>query len=709
MCKRAVTRLSLIFAVTVIPLVFASARAATGPDLEGLDLNGMPPVTNATASASGTSAETMPDVLTATRLRQPKTKVPASVTILSGDLLRELGVRDLWDAFLLVPGMTVGYSKSNVPTVSYHGTVADDQRRLQVLVDGRSVYNVTLAEVDWHNMPVPLEDIRRIEVIRGPDSASYGLNSFLAVINIITQSPQDSQGTSIHVMRGNKGYGHYYASFGGHLKHYDYRLSYLKKTSNGFDWRYLNPDVGASTVRVPFNDGYNIDTLTYSSVYQARSNITVTLNAGGNWPREQVDRQQYGTGFGMVNQPNKTGEDYYGQLKWRQTLSERHSYSVQAYYQVQHRTQTWTSCLDLQSIGYTNFSQTVCADGNQNTSESRKNVEFQDTYRFNDQLRMVSGIGYRDDWYYSETFFGRAGNEYLTNIFANVEYSPLRWLTANAGGMWEHDSLNGDFFSPRYAINFPFDDDQAIRLIFSKAYRTPDAREQGGVWSYTGRNLTPPINGQTKAVLLSRVIPGGLSAEQIISREISYYGQFRVGNGVWSNEVKYFHDSLSNIISGRFSIERWDLQNDIDMRQQGFEVETSLRYPRNYFRLTYAYLDQDAVYTGTQVDPAVNPHAAHRYIDFQSNLTAQHSGSAAWIHYFAEDVTSALSYYFADRLHVYPYERLDLRLAKSFYFRRQSYQLALILQHYITSNPIQYPDNNYDNQNQYAIEASARF
>lgn len=665
---------------------------------------GFPPITAATSGALPATDNPMPDVLTATRLRQPKTKVPASVTILPGSLLRELGVKDLWDAFLLVPGMTVGYSKSNVPTLSYHGTTADDQRRLQVLVDGRSVYNVTLAEVDWHNMPVAMENIQRIEVTRGPDAASYGLNSFLAVINIITKSPQDTQGTDIHLMGGNKGYGHYFASFGSHVDHYDYRLSYLKKTSKGFDWRYLNTDQGSSDIKVPFNDGFNIDTLNYASVYQPDDNLSLTFNAGGNWSYEQVDRQQFGASYGMIDQPNKTGEDYYGQIKLEQHLSSRHSYQVQAYYQVQHRTQTWTSCLNLKDLGYTTVDQTVCALGNQNTSESRKDVEFQDTFRFNPQLRMVSGAGYRDDWYYSETFFGRPGNEYLSDIFANVEYSPWHWLTANAGGMWEHDSLNGNFFSPRYALNFPFAQDQVIRLIFSKAYRTPDAREQGGTWSYTGRDLTPPINGQTQAVLLSRTIPGGLGAEQIISREISYYGQFRIGGGVWANEIKYFHDSLDNLISGLFSLENWDLQNDVNMKQQGFEVETSLQFPKNYYRLTYAYMDQDAVFTGTQTD--MSPL---RYIDLQSRLTAQHSGSLAWIHHFPFNVTSAVSYYFADRLNDYPYERLDFRLARSFIFRRQSYELGLVLQHFISNTPIQYRDNNYDNQNQYAIEASARF
>ena len=83
----------------------------------------------------------LPMVLSATRLRQPKADAPATVTVLQGELLQSLGITTLWDAFRLVPGMTLGYVESNVPVVSYHGTVANDQRRLQVLLDGRTMYN----------------------------------------------------------------------------------------------------------------------------------------------------------------------------------------------------------------------------------------------------------------------------------------------------------------------------------------------------------------------------------------------------------------------------------------------------------------------------------------------------------------------------------------------------------------------------------------
>lgn len=653
----------------------------------------------------------LPEVLTATRLRQPKTKVPASVTIIPGDLIHQLGITSIWDVFHLVPGMTVAFVASNKPAVSYHGTVAGAQRRLQVMIDGRSSYNIDLADVNWHTLPVALENIERIEITRGPDAAAYGVNSFLAIINIITKSAQDTQGAYVRVTDGSKDFKRYFGRVSDHVGNYDYRLSYLKKESDGFDYRYAKNDDNYIGPRFPFNDGYGVGTVNYASTYQPDSNHALTFNAGATHYREDEDGDmQYGPEYGMQNQPNAFGEDYYGQVKWTQDLSDRHFYHVQVYYQTQHRDQNWNSCLNLKDIGATPTDYLICADANQNSDESRVDYELQDTYVFSDNLRMVTGANYREDRFDSETYFGGSGSNYQGHVLANVEYSPLDWLTANVGGMWEHTAEAGSFFSPRYALNFPFADNQALRLIYSKAYRTPDAFEQSANWSYTVRNITPALpNGDTQAVLLPFQAPGGLHAEQIISREISYYGQFRLDQGVLSSEIKFYHDTLSDLIAGRMGVDNWDIENDVILKQQGFEVEAALEYPSNYYRLTYAYIDQDGTYTGDQVDPQTNPRAAHRYVEFESRLTAQHSGSAVWIHHFPYDITSSLAYYFADRLNFWPYQRLDTRLAKTLYLPRMSFEAAFLLKHYVDGDPIAYGSNNYSGQNQFFVEASARF
>ena len=116
----------------------------------------------------------MPVVLSATRLKQAVADAPASITIIDRQMISQSGAREIPDLLRLVPGMVVGYEKGWDAFVSYHGTSADMARRMQVLIDGRSVFQPSLAFVDWIGLPLELDDIDRIEVVRGPNAAAYG-------------------------------------------------------------------------------------------------------------------------------------------------------------------------------------------------------------------------------------------------------------------------------------------------------------------------------------------------------------------------------------------------------------------------------------------------------------------------------------------------------------------------------------------------------
>lgn len=77
------------------------------------------------------------------------------MTVLDSELIRASGARDIPELLRLVPGMMVGYNAGNQPTVNYHGSNVNDARRMQVLIDGRSVYRAGLATVDWSDIPWP--------------------------------------------------------------------------------------------------------------------------------------------------------------------------------------------------------------------------------------------------------------------------------------------------------------------------------------------------------------------------------------------------------------------------------------------------------------------------------------------------------------------------------------------------------------------------
>jgi iron complex outermembrane receptor protein len=162
----------------------------------------VPLVAEACLLAAGAAAQTppvgaedaeivYPAVITPTRLRQSVADVPGSVTVITADTLRRFGVISVPDALRLVPGMAVTRTVGPDYKISYHGTNILFPRRMNVLIDGVSVYSPAFSEVLWSQLPVAIEDIDRIEVSRGPNSASYGPNSMLAVVNIVTKHPKD--------------------------------------------------------------------------------------------------------------------------------------------------------------------------------------------------------------------------------------------------------------------------------------------------------------------------------------------------------------------------------------------------------------------------------------------------------------------------------------------------------------------------------------
>ena len=145
----------------------------------------------------------IPTVISATRLSQSILDTPASMTVIDRAMIRALGARELPDILRLVPGMVVGRESGSEAFVGYHGTSADGARRMQVLVDGRSIYEAALARIDWIGLPLDVEDIERIEVVRGPNSATYGANSFFAVVNIITRNVQEVPNAELLLRAGD--------------------------------------------------------------------------------------------------------------------------------------------------------------------------------------------------------------------------------------------------------------------------------------------------------------------------------------------------------------------------------------------------------------------------------------------------------------------------------------------------------------------------
>jgi len=671
----------------------------------------------------------IPEVLTTTRLRQPKTRVPGSTTVIEGDLIRSLGIMNLYEVFRLVPGMTVNFVGSHQPSVTYHGTSHYEQRRMQVLVDGRTAHRATLSDMDWKTMPVPLEMIERIEVARGPNSAAYGINAFLGTINIITRNPADTAGVETHVSSGSRGYFRTVGSVGDTGDLMDWRLTYEKRTFDGFD----HDDDGED-----FHDGKNIDSVSWDSRIRLSNQTNVELRAGIVEGVDERDQNKSGSLEANEN-PDIDLRDYHLQAKFNHKVSDNHFFHIQAAVENFDREQEYEiawpeetlECLpDGSYENETIYGFDYCdpdtenkdffADINDNYEDTRMEVEFQDTVLFSEELKLVTGTGFRKDILRSDTLFNGRQEVYQSRVFGNVEYTPWRWLTLNAGGNWERTSTTGDnYFSPRVAANFILNDNQALRFVYSEAVRTPDAFEQSSDYGYTLTNVRPDTYSDlegtrvTTAEALKTGAPNTagneLEEERITSYEISYFGQFPLSQALLSLEVRGFRDRMRDMIGGIIQLKEWSLENSYAIDQKGFELEGGIEISGTKFRASYAYLDQDTWYTGGVLDNDAGEQEDQAEI--LERMSVRHSGSLAIIQELPLDLTASSAFYWADefnRKHE-QFERIDARLSKHFYGPRYNAELAFTMQHYLNREAELSSDNIIADHNQFFVEASLKF
>jgi iron complex outermembrane receptor protein len=143
------------------------------------------------------------EVTTVTKAPELAWRIDAAIHVLTRDDLRRAGVSSVPDALRLVPGVQVARIDSSRWAVGVRGFASQFSQSLLVLVDGRSVYTPMFAGVYWAVQDLLLDDIERIEVIRGPGGTIWGTNAVNGVINIITRSAVDTTGLYAAIAAGN--------------------------------------------------------------------------------------------------------------------------------------------------------------------------------------------------------------------------------------------------------------------------------------------------------------------------------------------------------------------------------------------------------------------------------------------------------------------------------------------------------------------------
>ncbi|HMB79991.1 MAG TPA: TonB-dependent receptor plug domain-containing protein, partial [Vicinamibacterales bacterium] len=145
------------------------------------------------------------EVTSASRKAQLAADIPSAIFVISHDDIVRSGMTTIPDVLRLAPGVDVAQINGNKWAVSVRGFNGLYANKLLVLVDGRSVYNRIFSGVLWDAEDVMLDDVDRIEVIRGPGAALWGANAVNGVINIVTKTTADTQGGLVRVDAGRAG------------------------------------------------------------------------------------------------------------------------------------------------------------------------------------------------------------------------------------------------------------------------------------------------------------------------------------------------------------------------------------------------------------------------------------------------------------------------------------------------------------------------
>jgi iron complex outermembrane recepter protein len=144
------------------------------------------------------------DVSLASRGQERLFDTPAAAYVLTGEDIRRSGARSIPEALRLVPGIEVARMDANKWGVASRGFNGRFANKLLVLIDGRAVYTPFYSGVMWETHDVPLDDIERIEIVRGPGGTLWGANAVNGIINIVTHSAAETRGALLRAGGGSE-------------------------------------------------------------------------------------------------------------------------------------------------------------------------------------------------------------------------------------------------------------------------------------------------------------------------------------------------------------------------------------------------------------------------------------------------------------------------------------------------------------------------
>ena len=394
----------------------------------------------------------------------------AAVFVITQDDIHRSGVTSIPEALRMAPGLQVARIDSNKWAITSRGFAGNFANKLLVMIDGRTVYSPAFSGVYWDVQDTLLDDIDRIEVIRGPGATVWGANAVNGVVNIITKKAGDTQGGLISLGGGTHDQlltGLRYGTALGKESHGRAYITYHKQDS--FELHDTGGDANDDwdSLRTGFRlDGEQADNNSWTlqgDFYSDNENQTLDPFWTPNPPYLSAANDDFeASGWNILG-------------RWQTEISKTSSWTIQAYYD------------------YTNRDEAIMEQ-----THRTLDLDLQYQSQLGTRNNLVIGLGYRSvDADFGNTFqvsvdpAKRSENLYSGFVQNEIMLAADRlWLTL--GAKWEHNDFTGHEFQPSGRLLWKATDKQTVWAAVSRAVRTPSEFEESGVITMAVIPTIPP-------------------------------------------------------------------------------------------------------------------------------------------------------------------------------------------------------------------------
>lgn len=462
------------------------------------------------------------EVTTVSKKTEKVMDTAAAIYVLNNEEIVRSGYRTLPELLRKVPGIFVATVDSTNTVVTSRGFKNIFSNKLLVLIDGRSVYAPLFSGVYWDVQDVLVDDIERIEVIRGPGASTWGANAVNGVINVITKKTSDTQGLLFNAGIGSHEPLMTNARYGGKLSEsLTYRIYAKQHEFDPLENNGISKAIGDSRLQhggfradYEVNHGQNI-TL-QGDVYRSDSNKIIRISSG-----EIMEHSSH--------VETKGGNVL---ARWNYQLSTYSTLSVQGYYD---RT-------DRKDLLLGEVRQTWDVDVNhQFRLGDRQDVVWGGGYRYSRDQSTDGVITYLEP---------KSRDDELYNLFFQDQFSLCNdQLLLTAGIKYEHNDYTGSEWQPNIRVAWKFNSRHTLWGAVSRAVRTP-SRAEADMTSLIGRVVSevpsyamgiagPPFNIPAIADI---TIHGNeeYASEKLLAYEIGYRGQF--SDQLYVDMTFYYND-----------------------------------------------------------------------------------------------------------------------------------------------------------------------